>query len=99
MRLIKNVMQWKHIHHIPVINAKHKIVGIISASDISDIDKFDDYSASQVMQKDIKTGSPDMLIEEAKSLMLQNNIRCLPIVDHDELVGILTQTDLKKHNI
>lgn len=99
MRLIKNVMQWKDIHHIPVINSKHKIVGIISASDIIDINKFDDYSASQVMHKDIKTGSPDMTIEWAKSLMLEHNIRCLPIIDHDELVGILTQTDLKKHNL
>lgn len=99
MRLIKNVMQWKDIHHIPVINSKHKIVGIISASDITEIDKFDDYSASQVMQKDIKTGSPDMPIEWAKTLMLDHNIRCLPIIDHDELVGILTQTDLKKHNL
>ena len=99
MRLIKNVMQWKDIHHIPVINSKHKIVGIISASDITEIDKFDDYSASQVMQKDIKTGSPDMPIEWAKTLMLEHNIRCLPIIDHDELVGILTQTDLKKHNL
>jgi CBS domain-containing protein len=98
MRLIKNVMQWKNIHHIPVINSKHKIVGIISASDITEIDKFDDYSASQVMQKDIKTGSPDMPIEWAQALMLEHNIRCLPIIDHDELVGILTQTDLKKHN-
>ncbi|WP_431135120.1 CBS domain-containing protein [Psychroserpens mesophilus] len=99
MRLIKNVMQWKHINHIPVINSKHKIVGIISASDISNVDKFDDYSASQVMQKDIKIAHPDMLIEEAKALMIKNNIRCLPIVDHDELVGILTKTDLDKLNL
>ncbi|MCB0382905.1 MAG: CBS domain-containing protein [Psychroserpens sp.] len=99
MRLIKNVMQWKHIHHIPVINSKHKIVGIISASDISDVDKFDDYAADQVMQKDIKTGHPDMRIEEAYQLMLKHQIKCLPIVDHDELVGILTKTDLEKLNL
>jgi CBS domain-containing protein len=92
-------MQWKDIHHIPVINAKHKIVGIISTSDISNVDKFDDYSAAQVMQKDITTANPDMLIEDAKNLMQDNNIRCLPIVDHNELVGILTKTDLEKLNL
>ena len=96
MRLIKNIMQWKQIHHLPVINDDHKIVGIISASDISDVDKFDDNSASQVMKKDIKTAYPEMLLEEAKSLMLENNIRCLPILDHNELVGILTKTDIDK---
>ncbi|WP_040253359.1 CBS domain-containing protein [Psychroserpens mesophilus] len=99
MRLIKNIMQWKRIHHIPVINYKHKIVGIISASDVSDVDKFDDYSASQVMQSDIKTGYPDMCIKEASNLMLKHHIKCLPIVDHDELVGILTKTDLEKLNL
>lgn len=96
MRLIKNIMQWKAIHHIPVINSKHKIVGIISASDVSDVDKFDDYSANQVMQKDIKTGHPDMCIKEASHVMQKHNIKCLPIVDHEELVGILTKTDLVK---
>ena len=99
MRLIKNVMQWKRIHHIPVINSNHKIVGIISASDISDVDKFDNYSASQVMQKDIKTGHPDMRIEDADAIMQTHTIKCLPIVDHDELVGILTRTDLDKLNL
>jgi len=98
IRLIKNIMQWKSIHHIPVINNNHKIVGIISANDISKIDKFDDYSAFQVMQKEIKTATPDMLIEDAQTLMQNNNIRCLPIVDHNELVGILTKTDLDKLN-
>ncbi|WP_241478989.1 CBS domain-containing protein [Psychroserpens jangbogonensis] len=99
VRLIKNIMLWKDIHHIPVINTNHKIVGIISASDISDLDKFDDYSASQVMQKEIKTAIPDMLIEDAKSLMIEHKIRCLPIVDHNELVGIITKTDLEKINL
>lgn len=99
MRLIKNIMQWKQIHHIPVINDKNKIVGIISASDISDVNKFDNYSASQVMQKDIIAVNPDMDIDEARSIMLENNIRCLPILDNNELVGILTQTDLEKLNL
>ena len=47
------------------------------------------------MQKDIKIGFPEMFLDEAKSVMLENNIRCLPILDHDELVGILTKTDLE----
>lgn len=99
IRLIKNIMQWKHINHIPVINVDHKIVGIISASDISNVDKFDDSLAFQLMQKDIKIASPDMLIVDAKSLMIKHNIRCLPIVEQSELVGILTQTDLEKLNL
>ncbi len=99
VRLLKNIMQWKHIHHIPVIDEDNKIVGIISASDISNIDKFDHHSAGRIMQKDIKTASPDMLIEEAEALMNLHNIKCLPVLDHNELVGILTRTDLEKINL
>jgi len=99
VRLIKNIMKWKNINHIPVINDANKIVGIISKSDLSNVDKFDNYSASQLMQKQIKTATPDMLIEDAKSLMSKFNIRCLPIIDHTELVGILTTTDLEKLNL
>lgn len=98
IRLLKNIMQWKNIHHIPVINDHNKIVGIISSSDILNVNKFDDFSAAQVMQKDITTASSDMLIKEAKSLMIKNKIKCLPIIDHDELVGILTKTDLENIN-
>lgn len=96
IRLLKNIMQWKNIHHIPVIDDDNKIVGIVSASDLINADEFDGYSAAQIMEKEIKTAHPDMLIEDAKSLMIEHNIRCLPIIDHDELVGILTNTDLEK---
>ncbi len=98
LRLIKNVMEWKQIHHIPVLNADNKIVGIISATDIANTDKFEDYTAEDLMIKDIKIGHSDMTIDEAKTLMDKHNINCLPIIDNDELVGILTHTDLEKLN-
>lgn len=40
------------------------------------------------------TGDPDMDLEEAAALMVQHRIRRLPIVDGDELVGIVTLDDI-----
>ncbi len=40
------------------------------------------------------TGEADMELEEAAALMVQHRIRRLPIVDGDELVGIVTIDDL-----
>jgi CBS domain-containing protein len=40
------------------------------------------------------TGDPEMDLEEAAALMVQNRIRRLPVVDGDELVGIVTLDDI-----
>lgn len=40
------------------------------------------------------TGEPDMDLEEAAALMVQHRIRRLPIVDGDELAGIVTLDDI-----
>jgi CBS domain-containing protein len=99
VRLIKNIMAWKNIHHLPVINKDNKIVGIISFSSISKGNMDDEASAIDIMVKEIKTASPEMKIEDAKQIMINNKIGCLPILDHGELVGMLTKTDLEKLNL
>ena len=40
------------------------------------------------------TGEPEMGLEEAAALMVQHRIRRLPVVDGDELVGIVTLDDI-----
>ena len=40
------------------------------------------------------TGEPAMDLEEAAALMVQHRIRRLPVVDGDELVGIVTLDDI-----
>ena len=99
VRLIKSIMRWKNIHHLPVINKTNAIVGIISDSLISEETIDHDASVKDIMIKDIKTAFPEMKIEEAKQIMLKNNIGCLPIIDLGELVGIVTKTDLEKLNL
>ncbi len=96
IRLVKHIMTWKQIHHIPVLDSDNKVVGIISDADIERLYTVENHSASDLMTNNIKVGHPDMYIEEAKSLMLEHQIHCLPIIDNEELVGILTKTDLNK---
>jgi CBS domain-containing protein len=40
------------------------------------------------------TGEPEMGLEEAAALMVQHRIRRLPVVEGDELVGIVTLDDI-----
>ncbi len=45
------------------------------------------------------TLSPDATIGEARAIMTRQNISGLPIVDRDQVVGILTNRDLRFHRV
>ena len=49
---------------------------------------------ADVMTEDVLTATPDDLTADAARIMVSNQINCLPVVDDDRVVGILTSTDL-----
>lgn len=49
----------------------------------------------EIMQHELTSISPDTKLSDAYSLMQKKNIRHLPIVDGDKLVGIVTDRDLR----
>ncbi|WP_227936574.1 acetoin utilization AcuB family protein [Alkalihalobacillus deserti] len=104
---IKEAMQLLELHqirHIPVINENQILVGIVSDSDIRDAspsifhftDHLEDFlkPISTIMKKNVITAHPLDFVEEVSSLFYENHIGCLPILDDDELVGIVTETDM-----
>lgn len=103
----------KHkIRHIPVIESQHRIVGMLSLTDLlrisfadgayedeEDIETvvYEMFSLPQVMAKNIKTVAPDTTIKEVAELLAKEEFHALPIVDEGDLVGIVTTTDLIKY--
>jgi len=51
---------------------------------------------SDVMTQSIIFGDPNMQIAEATRLMFQNEIKKLPILENNQLVGIVTLTDIAR---
>jgi acetoin utilization protein AcuB len=47
------------------------------------------------MTRDVQTITPDTTLPEAHRLMTQNNIRRLPVLDGERLVGIVTRGDVR----
>lgn len=47
------------------------------------------------MSRDVIFVEPDMLLSEAKALMVTHTIRRLPVVDNGRLVGIVTYGDIR----
>jgi acetoin utilization protein AcuB len=47
------------------------------------------------MSRDVQTITPNTTVPEAHRLMTQNNIRRLPVLDGERLVGIVTRGDVR----
>jgi CBS domain-containing protein len=47
----------------------------------------------QVMASTVVTTTPDAKLADAAERMMQEKLGCLPVVDADDLVGILTEGD------
>ncbi|HKP80740.1 MAG TPA: CBS domain-containing protein [Pyrinomonadaceae bacterium] len=97
--LAASVMDWRHIRHVPVEDAEGRLVGLVThrgllrmmisraESDIKPI------TVREIMVNDPVTVSPSTSSLEAMELMRRNRVGCLPVVDGDELVGIVTSYD------
>ena len=95
------------IRHIPVVKDK-AVLGMlsytdllrISFADVSDdetsIDAFvyDMFSIQQVMAKNLFMVAPNSTIKEVAELLSKKEFHALPVVEDNELVVIVTTTDL-----
>lgn len=82
-----------------VIMKDDKPSGVVSERDIVKKIAAEDLTASSIplediMSKKFRWVEPDTLIEFAVQKMLNNNIRRLIVLENDDLVGVVTQTDL-----
>lgn len=92
------LMQKHNVGSIPVCES-NKIVGIITDRDIvvRNIAHGKNpavTSVKDVMTTQVTTGNPDMDISQATRLMADNQIRRLPIVENNNLVGMLALGDI-----
>jgi len=51
----------------------------------------------EVMNRPVTTISPDATVREAARIMLERKIGCLPVVEGESLVGLVTETDILRY--
>ncbi len=97
-----------HLHGFPVLH-KGKLVGIVSKIDLlktfSQAGVFSRGGWSKIFAahvKDIMTSHPKTINLEAHTIealdtMLSNDIRLLPVIKEDKLMGIISYTDIAEH--
>lgn len=82
----------------------NKLVGIISERDYARKIILQDRSSrstlvEDIMTRDLITADPEETIEECMQLMTENRIRHLPVLNGDELEGMISIGDLVKEII
>ncbi len=97
-----SIMKQLNVGSVPVIDGS-RVVGIVTDRDITlrGIAKGGDpnQKISEIMTSDVKYATPDMDVHAVADLMAENQVRRLPVIDNDKLVGIVAIGDLAVENI
>ena len=105
-----DLMKQRRIRHIPVLNSDGELCGILSQRDLfrgillkslgygsrAEQKLLDSFSIKDAMRDDVLTISPESTLSDAADLMLSNKVGCLPVVDGEQLVGMISEADFVK---
>jgi CBS domain-containing protein len=107
LSMVEDIMTLGRVRHMPVVQGG-RLVGVVSERDLlraslSVLSEHRDaerraflhvVEISRVMSTPPIVIGPDATIEEAAALMADEKIGCLPVVSGDELIGMITETDV-----
>lgn len=108
---VQDLMDEKNIRHVPVVDHGGRVVGLVSQRDLlrSAIAPVTDLplttqsaimhqvKVADMMTRDVETVAADQPIAVAAQIMLENKYGCLPVIDEDRLIGILTEADFVRY--
>lgn len=98
------LMHDRRIHHLPVVNGEHELVGLVTLSNVlAATDSFlrdedsrihpDQIRIADIMVADVVTVDQHAGIRQAALFLEKHRIGCLPVVSNGKLTGIITDTD------
>ncbi len=106
---VQHMMNLKKIRRVPIVE-NGKVIGIVTTTDMDRVSPSEAttlskyeliYLWSKVTIKDalpryqkLITIGPDQYIEEAAQLMNEHHIGALPVMENDQLVGIITESNI-----
>lgn len=94
------IMAGQHIGSI-IVTANGYPIGIVTETDLTkavaggkDLNKL---FIEEIMSSPLFSTSPDADMTEVASTMTINRIKKMPVLEHQRVIGIITQTDIIKH--
>lgn len=101
---VVQILATRRIGAVLVVDADNHLQGILSERDVvRSLAEHGaatlDLAASALMTSDVHTATPQTSIGEAMEMMTDGRFRHMPVVDHDELVGLVSIGDVVKAKI
>ncbi len=100
LALVQAIMEWKKIRHMPVEDKEGILVGLVTATNLrrweAEKNTWDSIPVRDRMVSRPFTAGPRLSLSEAASLMRTQGIGCLPVVKNEKLIGLITDTDLRR---
>lgn len=107
LSVAEELMKVGHFRHVVVLDDLGKVAGVISQRDLfygalawsmgqgkfAHDNALKTLTAKEIMHEDPVVVSPEVPLTEAAGMMLADKLGCLPVIEGDELVGILTEGD------
>jgi len=95
---VEHYVLGQNLRALPVVGPGHQLVGIVTLSDARRVprNEWNTTSIAGVMRtgKDLVFAHPDEPLSQAMHDLAEHNINQLPVVEHGELVGMLTRGDV-----
>jgi CBS domain-containing protein len=87
------LMRENNVSGLPVVKkGTKKLAGILTRTDL--VENPDEEQIALIMTREMITVGPDDNIKDAAQKMVRNDIRRVPVVDGEELVGLVTASDI-----
>jgi CBS domain-containing protein/gamma-glutamyl:cysteine ligase YbdK (ATP-grasp superfamily) len=97
IEMIANLMNWERISHVPVEDKDHHLLGLVTQRAVlrflTSGGAAHTTPVAEIMRTDVATVSPETPTVDAIRLMRKLRVGCLPIMQEDRLVGIVTEQD------
>jgi CBS domain-containing membrane protein len=102
------LMRTERIRHLPVVDEDGRLAGIVSQRDLffnalvqalgfgtTTHDRMlSTIPVKEVMTENVVTTTPETLVTAAARVMVERKIGCLPVIDGEALIGILSESDV-----
>jgi len=90
---VLQIMAERQVNGVPVVKKGSKsLVGIVTRTDL--LTKADENQLAMLMNRDPDTVTPRTDLKTATKMMIEKNYRRLPVVDKDNLVGMISIPDI-----
>lgn len=86
-------MARQHIRHIPLVNNKGELKGLVSDRDLLRSHDNQERPVSEIMTKNVVTVDEHASIRTTANYLSTHKIGCLPVTSDGKLTGIITETD------